>query len=204
MQDVFSYWRKTGIGTHRILAFAEVSRKVTGSVFAALYDFGAVHVGMQVTRAAMDQFNMGRDWTVAAGHVDQSPVLGGHAVVVVEADLKGVLVVSWGRLQRMSWAFWDAFVDEAWVTISAEWVRERDQVTPSGLDWSAFGAEFTRLTGQPFVPPVPPAPTPAPGTPDAADVRLAAVLRPWAGRHHVGSNIHAAEAARAWMRAKGL
>lgn len=206
MQDVFGYWRKTGIGSHAIDAFAQVDITKPTNIVAALYDFGAVHVGLRVTRVAMDQFNANVPWDVRGLADLSSPVLGGHAVVVVAADPYGLTVVSWGQLQGMTWDFWNAFIDEAWVTISEEWMTATRGLTPSGLNWAAFAAEFTRLTGEPFVIPTPaptPGPTPAPGPADA-DVHLAGALRPWVDQHHVGANAHVAHAALAWLSAKGL
>lgn len=39
---------------------------------------------------------------------------------------------------------------------------------------------------------------------DAADALLAAKLRPWCYRQHIGTNQAAANAAAAWLRARGL
>jgi len=143
MQDVFGYWRKTGIGSHVIDAFAQVDIAKPTNIVAALYDFGAVHVGLRITQAAMDQFNANVPWSVVSAADLSSPVLGGHAVVVVAANPYGLIVVSWGQLQGMTWDFWNAFIDEAWVTISEEWMTATRGLTrPSGLDWAAFAADW--------------------------------------------------------------
>jgi hypothetical protein len=57
-----------------------------------------------------------------------------------------------------------------------------------------------------IVEPVPfdPAPEKSPTRDDAADALLAAKLRPWCYRQHIGTNQAAANAAAAWLRARGL
>jgi len=161
MQDVLDYWRRTGIGGHRILAFAELDVTDLEQVRAALYLFGHVYVGVDFPQSAMDQFDAGRPWDV----VRRSPILGGHAVDLgYAADGRNYACVTWGAVQELTPRWWSAYVEEAWVVASPEWVSATGG-TPPGLDVAALGAAFEALTGEPspFPAPVPdPTPTPQP------------------------------------------
>lgn len=184
IQDILGYWAQTGIAGHTILAYASVDVANMTEVQQAIDLFGAVDIGLNFPSSAMDQFNAGQTWDVAAG----SPILGGHCVPVGEYDADGTLTcVTWGRVQKMTDAFWQQYVDEAWVVITRDWVNAQG-LDPQGLDLYQLGEDYATLTGQPnpipapTPPPPPPAPTPGPSDPDQA----------------------MAAAARAWLTAKGL
>lgn len=153
IQDALNYWRKTGIGGHKILAFAEVDVKNMAEVKSCLNMFGSLHLGIDFPQSAMDQFNNYQKWD----YVDGSPLEGGHAI---HGGLYGGgtdwKVVTWGEIQEMTQSFWDHYVEEAWVVITPEWFNTQGQ-SPTGLDLYALGQEYAELTGEPN--PFPPAPT---------------------------------------------
>lgn len=159
IQDVLTYWRKSGVPVagHKILAFAQL--KDLGKIHDALWMFGSVYLGFDCPESALQQFDAGQPWTVVPG----SPIAGGHAVPVQYADLGSYQVVTWGRLQQMDQAFMSEYVSEAWVVITDDWL-EKNGSTPEGLDLQALGQDLADLTGQPnpFPAPRPPQP-PAPG-----------------------------------------
>jgi hypothetical protein len=164
MQDVLDYWRKTGIGGHKILAFAQVDVSHASELAAALYLFGHVYLGFSFPSSAMDQFNQGQPWDVVKG----SPIEGGHAVDWgLVAKGQNHRVITWGAVQEMTPAFFAKYVDEAWVVLDQEWIN-RTGVSPEGLDMKALNDAFTSMTGNPGpfpvspVPPSPPEPPPFP------------------------------------------
>jgi len=160
MQNVLSYWRKSGIGGHRILAFAEVDHDNLEQLHAALATFGSIYLGIHCPESAMTQFNEGKPWDVVLG----SRIEGGHAINAgwYDAEAANWKIVTWGAVQEMTQAFWDAYVEEAWVVIAPEWLNETGR-SPGGLDLQALGADFATLTGEanPF-PLHPPPPTSSP------------------------------------------
>lgn len=217
IQDAMGYWRKTGVGGHRIDAFAEVDVANATELRQALYLFGGLSVGLNFPASAMDQFDAGKPWDVVA---DDGGIEGGHCVELVGYDGRYWYVVTWGQVQKVTAAFWAAYMEEAWLPILAsEWVSAVTGKDPVGAVLVSLGEEFATLTGEanPFpgpaptpvpVPPVPgPAPTPDPvPTPvDDADRELADGVRHWAHQHHHGrTEWRVAEALRDWMAAKGL
>lgn len=205
IQDVLNYWRTTGIGGHKILAFAQVDHTNPAEVKAAVNVFGALLVGIRFPAVAMDQFNQHQPWD--AVHNDGG-IEGGHAIHVGHDDTSSVRyqVTTWGAVQGMTQAFWDKYVDECWVAISPEWLDAAGH-SPGGLDLYGLGEDLAALTGGPNPFPSPsPSPTPEPPAPavDPADRALAATLGSWLSEHHTGDNRRAATAVRTWMAAKGL
>lgn len=178
LQDVYGYYRSTGVGGHKTLAYAQVDVGNLDEVRQSVALFGAAGLGIVVSQDMMDDFNAGKPWTRATGQQ-----LGGHAVPAVGYGPGGVLVVTWGQLQPMTWDCFKAAVEEGWVSVQPEWFSAAG-VNPTGLDLHALGDDLAALTGgvNPFPPPQPaPAPPPAPApnpTPDALH-ELAGLLKQW-------------------------
>lgn len=211
IQDALSYWRRVGIAGHKITAFAEVNVKDQTELKTALALFGPLSGGMNFPAVAMQQFNDGQPWDVVRNDGGNA---GGHCVCIVGYDDTYVYCITWGAVQRMTWAFFRKYFEEAWAPISTEWVNEKTGLDPEGVDLSVVGEQFSQLTGQnnPFPGPAPqpqPEPTPDPPGPspvpvDAADQALAEVARVWVTHHHAGLNAAMARAAKTWLAAKGL
>lgn len=160
IQDVLGYWQKTGVGGHKIVAFAEVDIANATEVRQAIELFGSIDIGINFPSAAMDQFNNRQEWTPVAGDT----IEGGHCVPVGAYDASSYTCVTWGATQKMDLAFWSQYVEEAWVVITQDWVEKNGNV-PSGLNLYQLGQDYAEMTGQanPIPAPTPtPAPTPAP------------------------------------------
>lgn len=205
LQDVYGDWRKVGVGGHHATVFAQVKVHNLAEVKQAVAAFGAVGLGITVTKSMMDDFDAGRPWMRASG-----PQLGGHAVPVVGYDAVQVFVVTWGRVQPMSWGCFQQVTEEAWVAVLPEWFDSAG-ADPEGLDLHGLGEAFSALTGnanpfpiQPTPTPVPVPPVPVPSPPGDADQTLAVASRGWLSHHHVGANGAFAKQVQAWLTAKNL
>ncbi|HTY35411.1 hypothetical protein [Mycobacterium sp.] len=191
MQDVQAYWHKTGLAGHTTAAYAEVDVHSMDVVCAAIDLLGAISVGINFPASAMDQFNAGQDWDTVP---DDGGIEGGHAILVAGYDkaAQTFTLVTWGRVIRMTWRFWRAYVEEAWAPIlGAEWVNDRTKVSPVGLDLQGLGSAYAELTGKPNPFPAPnpgPAPAPAPDGVGVAAQALAGdpLVVDWASHHHYG------------------
>jgi hypothetical protein len=163
IQDALSYWRKTGIGGHKILAYAEVDISKPDEVAEALYLFGHLELGINFPGSAMDQFDAGQPWDVVPG----AQIEGGHAVnlgqtrdvpdrtpfsprqLLTGKNARGNYeIITWGRVQEMTPAFWDKYVEEAWIVITPEW-EQATGGSPAGIDKAKLGGLFTLMTGEP-------------------------------------------------------
>jgi hypothetical protein len=149
MQDVRDYWRRTGFTlggkVDKILLFAEVSVADTRLVEYALSRFGEVGLGFRFPQSAHDQFNAGKPWDV----VKRSPIIGGHAVALVGYDEDYYYVVTWGKVQKMTPAFFGTYVDEAWIQLSTDFVNSVTGEDPLRETLKELGDQFAELTGQP-------------------------------------------------------
>lgn len=198
LQDVYGDWRRNGIGGHRALAFARVNEQDVGEIRQAVATFGAAGLGIVVTQQMMDDFYAGHPWVRDGGSE-----LGGHAVPIVGYDTSFVYVVTWGKLQPMSWGCLRVVTDEAWVAVLPEWVAANG-TDPAGVDLYGLGQALAQLTGEPNPFP-PPAPEPVPPDPAAAaDQALAEAAAPWLTRRHGGQNRAMAQALQTWIAAKRL
>jgi hypothetical protein len=201
LQDVYGDWRKTGVGGHKNLVFAQVNHGRDTELMTAVDEFGAVGLGIVVTQDMMDDFDAGKPWDRAVGEQ-----LGGHAVPVVGYDPSYLYIVTWGRLQRMTWRCLDTVTEEAWVSVLPEWFSGGKD--PQGVDLHGLGEAFAALTGQPnpfpdpSPQPVPPGPAPQPV--DPADEALAVAAKEWVKHRHSGTNGRFADAVRTWLKTKAL
>lgn len=144
--DVMKTWRTSGCGGHKIGAFAEVDLDDDHLLRAAIYLFGGVSVGLALPLELEQKVQGGnsatwtkpRDLTTAQ---NRPGGWGGHCVLITDYDAHGLTCVTWGRLQRMSWAFWHAYGDEAWAALSSEWIA-RGKTAPTGVNITALQADL--------------------------------------------------------------
>lgn len=185
MQDFLGWWRTTTaaeFGEHRIAAFASLDVQDTALLTQVLDQLGSVYVGMAFPQFAYAQLDAGQPWDVQDA---DATVLGGHCVNVVGRRPGQWQVVTWGRTQWVTDAFWSRYFEEAWAPLTADWLSAAG-TTPTGLSLAGLGEQFTALTGQPS--PFPDTPIDAPPAPPAADDPDTAL----------------ADAARTWLAAKQL
>jgi hypothetical protein len=132
--DVLRYWRKSGIGDHRIGAFAAVGTRDHDLTQTAAWLFGGLYIGLALPLTAQGQEVW--DWTGSLRGDAKPGSWGGHAVDVVGLDEGGLTVVTWGRLQLMTWAFWDRYCDESYCILSADFLDAGR--APNGFDLDAL------------------------------------------------------------------
>jgi len=140
--DVLNYWRKHGIGRHKIGAFAKVSVWDHALVQTGAFTFGGVYIGLSLPVTAQSQQVW--DWTGSLTGPAKPGSWGGHAVDVVAYDATGLTVVTWGALKKMTWAFWDRYCDEAYCIVSSDFLQAGK--APNGLDLNALKADLALVT----------------------------------------------------------
>ena len=140
--DVLRYWRKSGIGGHRIGAYTRVSVHNRPLVETAAWLFGGLYIGVQLPLTAQTQDVW--DWTGSLAGPARPGSWGGHAVDVVRYDADGVTIVTWGRLKRVTWSFWDRYVDESYCIISNDFLEHGN--APNGFDLAALEADLALVT----------------------------------------------------------
>lgn len=140
--DVLRDWRKHGIGHHRIGAFARVSLRDQRLVRTTAWLFGGLYIGLALPLTARRQRIW--DWTGSLADDARPGSWGGHAVDVVRFDPAGLTVVTWGRLQQLTWSFWERYCEEAYCILSNDFLDRG--TAPNGFDLEALKADLALVT----------------------------------------------------------
>jgi hypothetical protein len=139
MLAALKYWRKSGIGSHKILAFTRIDAKNHDMVRTAVFLFGGIYVGSQLPNTIK-----GADiWDIAPGSLTGDKAVGsfgGHAVTVLAYDDQYLYAVSWGKVKKITWGFWDIYVDEVYAVLSG------DQLPSTGFDLPALEADLLKIS----------------------------------------------------------
>ncbi|WP_433568071.1 hypothetical protein ACQP1O_43285 (plasmid) [Nocardia sp. CA-151230] len=146
MQVAASYRRRIGVvdsagNRHRVGAYVALTPGNPDELAAAAYIFGAVGIGLRVPAYAEDEFNAGKPWDVRHGN---ATIVGGHYVPVVGRRAGNFCVVTWGRVQEMTTAFYRRYCDEALCYLSTEMLTSG--VSPEGFNLAQLQADLRTFT----------------------------------------------------------
>lgn len=146
-QAVLTYLLKTGApvgpagkSRNKLIAFVEVDPRVTDDVKRSIVECGVAYIGFSVPQFIL-QSPPPKVWDVQAA---DSPIEGGHAVVLAGYDAQGVRVISWGACFTMTWAFFAKYVDEVYALADQAWIEAKG-TTPGGLTQAALVAQMKAL-----------------------------------------------------------
>ncbi len=112
--DVLNYWRHHAVNGDEILAYVSIDPKNHTHVQQGIQLFGGVYLGFQVQQNCLQEFEAGQPWTPGPLTND------GHAVFAVAYDQDQLTVLTWGKTQQATWAWWDDCVDEAYAILPPE------------------------------------------------------------------------------------
>jgi hypothetical protein len=137
--DVIKLWMQKTIKGVAPFAFAEVDISNLDEVKVAISLFGGLDIGIQLPLVAQGQTVW--DDVYSPGNANTWPgTWGGHSVSVVGFDATGLTVVTWGSLKKMTWAFWNSCVDEAYAILPTDW-----KLRPDGFDFATLEQDLTEL-----------------------------------------------------------
>lgn len=141
--DVLRYWRKNGIGGHKIGAFASVEIGSQALVRDAVWLFTGLYAGVALPLSAQAQ----DVWEVPPGGAEGLATRGswgGHAVPILGADDRGLTIVTWGAPKRVSWSFFDTYFDEAYAVVSQDYI-DGSKKAPSGFSMDQLIADLALI-----------------------------------------------------------
>lgn len=144
--DALNYWRRTGIGGHRIGAYVRINHLDPVEVRTATWLFGGILLGADMPLAADTQFRAGATWAPTRGSAAYPGSWGGHAMHLGAFTSRALTVSTWGRTQRMTWPWFGRYVAEAYAVVSTDWLNQVSGHTPLGLDLPALLADLRRVT----------------------------------------------------------
>jgi hypothetical protein len=135
--DVLNYWRQTGIGGHKIGAYASISP--LGSNFAeylkqSINLLGGAYAGFSLPTYAQDaDIWMPPTMMQRVRGLATAGSWGGHAVPFVAYDASWFYIISWGTIMKVHPAFVTAYCDEVYGIVSVDQLNENG-LTPAGFD----------------------------------------------------------------------
>ena len=145
VRDALRYRRHTGLadtaGTrHTIHGFMRLIAGNHYELKMAVHVFDATGVGIRFPESAHAQFDAGEPWDVVPGTPEPKD---GHYIPAIGYDADYVYCVTWGKLQPMTWAFFDTYCDEAWSIFSQESLKRGESI--DGLDAQQLSADLNAL-----------------------------------------------------------
>lgn len=144
--DLLDYWMNTGVALDgnildKLAAYTTVDPKNEVSVKTAISVFGNLYIGLQLPVAAQGQavWDVGPGGSLTGNFAPGG--WGGHCVLVGSYDADGLTCVTWGETLRMTWPFFEAYVDEANALLSHDFVDNLG-TTPGGLNLDQLEADL--------------------------------------------------------------
>ncbi len=154
MLNALKYWRKNGIGNHRVHSFVKAHGRKADELRGIVHLFGSAYVGLDLPKFAVAGDPSGWPaipWAIpnAVSPDDAAPQLeNGHCVTAVGYGEEGVYVVTWGALKVMSWDFFNRYNVELYAVLSTDWVCG-NKVSPSGFDMTSLGRDLSLVQATP-------------------------------------------------------
>lgn len=142
---MLNYWRRDGIAGHRILAYVLVDHTNHDELRQAISLFGGVLAGADMPLSAGQQTRRHQTWRPAGGAAGQPGSWGGHAFSVGAYGVHGLEAVTWGMRQRLTWAWLDMYVREAYAIVSQDWLDARGQ-SPTGVNLDGLLSDLSAVT----------------------------------------------------------
>lgn len=141
ISDVLIHWSSAGLGGDVLTAAAKIDCTQLEHVKRVIALFGCANIGIELPASAMAQTQVGQIWEPVP---DDGGSLGGHCVLLVGYDLDGVSLVTWGQIQRATWAFIARYLDEAWAMVSRDFLTSSG-TAPNTLDLDLMTADLAAL-----------------------------------------------------------
>jgi hypothetical protein len=124
MSKVLSSWRAAGMFENKLAAYAPVHATNTTALQQCIDWFGTAYCGVNLPQPAEGQFNQNGTgvWDLTGTSADKQ-IEGGHCIVLVGYDAEHIYAVTWGAIVGITYQWWAQYADEAWATITQEFVK---------------------------------------------------------------------------------
>lgn len=139
--DAMNYMVSTGLSGVKADAYADLDPTNLDEARQAIWLFGQVYTGAQITQADMDATKAGKPWA----STDLSNILGGHAIIAAAYSPQGVYFITWGLVQFATWDWWTSHVDEAHAVLFFPWVKNTVNCSPNNFDIEQLEADLKEL-----------------------------------------------------------
>jgi len=144
IETVLAYAQKTGLSLgpakHKIRAFASVNFADLDEVKRAINLFGGLDIGVNLPLSAQSATYV---MDAESGPAAVAGSWGGHSVWAAGADDFGVDIISWGARYKATWAFWQAYVDEAHAILDPDFIT--GGFSPADVNWDELQQAMAAL-----------------------------------------------------------
>jgi hypothetical protein len=152
-QDVLTQWLNEGVpiaegpnGRSKLIAFVEIDPRNHDDVKRVINECGGIYIGTNVP-AYLVSGPIPMLWDVFKTGDNSSA--GGHAIWGIKYDTNQIGFVSWGSgAYAMTWAFWDAEVDECYALVHPWWIESTGK-TPLNMSVAQLDAAMQAIRGVP-------------------------------------------------------
>jgi len=139
--DVLNQWRQQGLDGHQLTAYAAVNPKNVIETRQAISLFGGVYIGLALPISAQSQ----AVWDTVQTSAGFPGSWGGHCVWVPAYDKDTLTCVTWGKLQKMTWRFWQDYCDESYALLSPDFLNVNG-IAPSNYDLATLQSDLSIIT----------------------------------------------------------
>lgn len=138
--SVMNTWRKQGFAGESLYAYASVDVTNLPLVRTAAWLFYGLILAIELPLIAQSQ----DVWDAVPGPLSQIEPggWGGHGVSLCGYDAGGFTVVTWGATKRMTVAFWQTYVDEAWALIPQDFEQLGTKPLDNGFNAAQLNADL--------------------------------------------------------------
>lgn len=140
--NVLNAWQKNGFAGHVLKAYTSVNFKNNTEVKQAINLFGGVYIGVSLPNTASNQ----TIWDVVPNGGDDAIAgsWGGHCVFVAAYDPEYVTCITWGAPLKMTWTFWNTYVDESYALLGHNWMNNAG-VNPQNISEDLLMADLHQI-----------------------------------------------------------
>ena len=139
IEDVLAAWHARGNDADKDDGYATIEPADHERVRQAIALLGPVDLGINLPSGWMQA----SVWDVSTAGEE---IAGGHCITAVGYTEGGPLIVSWGQVFTLTWAGWDAYVDEAHALLSRDALGKTGRDV-AGVDWTALESFMAIIRG---------------------------------------------------------
>ncbi len=144
--DALNFWRRTGIGGRKIVAYVQIDHTDLTEVKTAIHLFGGIFAAADLPLAAQAQFDQRKTWVKTSGSSGRRGSWGGHAFRVGSYGTAGMTASTWARRQQLTYGWWNAYGAEAYTIVSEGFLAAAGGVNPLGVDLDRMLTDLRAIT----------------------------------------------------------
>jgi hypothetical protein len=141
MGNVLDTVRHVGIAGEKVIGYAEVDVANKDQLRAGAWLFSGVYFGAELAIGNQGQ----AIWDAVEGPQGSPGSWGGHAINLISYSETGGELITWGGVKAFTWAWWDKYVDEAYVAIPEDYSRLLGKPLANGFDMDQLKKDLQQL-----------------------------------------------------------